>query len=71
MSSGVKQGCLLSPLLFSLFINDMVRKVTALGKGVAIVPDQHVSIFLYADDIDLIAESEENLQDLLGAWYQE
>ena len=74
VSSGLKQGCLLSPLLFSLFINNMVRKVNALGKGVPLGPYEQISILLYADDIALIAESEENLQDmldLLGAWCQE
>ena len=70
----LQQGCLLSPLLFSLFINDMVRKVNALRRGVPLGPYEQISILLYADDIALIAESEENLQDmldLLGAWCQE
>ena len=52
----------------------MVRKVNALGKGVPLGPYEQISILLYADDIALIAESEENLQDmldLLGAWCQE
>ena len=30
----------------SLFINDMVRKVNALGKGVALVPDEQKDILL-------------------------
>ena len=45
----------------------MVRQVNALRKGVAL------SILLYADDIPLIPESEENLQDMLDllvAWCQ-
>ena len=57
VSSGLKQGCLLSPLLFSLFINDMVRKVNALRKDVALGPYEQISILLYADDIGLTAES--------------
>ena len=71
-NSGLKQDCLLSPL--NLFINDMVRKSNALRKGVALGLDKQISILLYADDIALIAKSEENLQDmrdLLGASCQE
>ena len=74
VSSGLKQGCLLSPLLFSVFINDTVRKVNALGNGVPLSLYEQISILIYADDIALIAESEENMQDmqdLLGDWCQE
>ena len=74
LSSDVKQDCLLSPLVFSLDINDLGKKMNAPGKGVAIVPDEQICILLYADGIALIAESVENLQDmldLLSAWCQE
>ncbi len=60
----------MSPLLFNLYINDLALKITALGKGVR-VGDKRIAILLYADDIVLIADSEQDLQsmlDLLDNW---
>jgi hypothetical protein len=57
---GVRQGCVLSPLLFDLFIDAMAREVKALGLGV-----QGVALLLYADDVVLVAESD--LQKMLNA----
>jgi hypothetical protein len=54
LTNGVKQGCPLSPLLFSFYINDMGREI---GEGieVAVTGDRVncVSHMLYADDLGL------------------
>ena len=66
----VETGCYLSPILFNLYINDMVNSITSLGIGVNIW-DDIVSVLLYADDLVLLAESETDLQiliDLLQEW---
>eukprot|EP00967_Tisochrysis_lutea_P081695 scaffold112910_cov18-Tisochrysis_lutea.AAC.1 len=48
---GVNQGCLLSPLLFSIYLND-INGTSEGVKGVCIgTPIFHVSILLYADDL--------------------
>ena len=39
MRCGLKQGCCLSPILFNLYINDMVNSITSLGIGVNIGDD--------------------------------
>ena len=52
---GLKQGCCLSPIVFNLYINDMVNSITSLGIGVNI-GDDIVSVLLYADDLVLLAE---------------
>ena len=64
VSCGLKQGCCLSPLLFNLYINDLVNDISSLGLGVDI-GGKNVSILLYADDVVILAENEQNLQALL------
>ena len=55
---------MLSPLLFNLFINDLVEAINSLGVGVDIGQEK-VSVLLYADDLVLLAETEADLQKLL------
>jgi len=64
-SRGVKQGCLISPLLFSLYVNDLAESIKDLNCGVDI-GDSNLSILLYADDIVLIAPTEDELQTMLN-----
>ena len=67
---GVKQGDCLSPTLFGLFINDMVNDLKTNCVGVHL-GDLIIHCLLYADDIALMAESEEDLQrmfDVMHSW---
>ena len=71
ITSGVRQGDALSPTLFSLFLNDLATGIKGLQCGVNLGDDFLCSILLYADDIVLFADSEENLQkqlDYLNNW---
>ena len=61
---GVKQGCLLSPLLFSLDINDLPD---ALPGGVN-VAGVNIKVLLYADDLVLLADLPEMLQSMIDAF---
>jgi hypothetical protein len=61
---GVRQGDTLSPLLFNIFINGIVRKVKEGGGGVKI-GDERVPILLFADDMVLLEEGEEELNGLM------
>jgi len=58
---GVKQGCLMSPLLFSLYLNDIHEY---LGGGLNI-DDMNIRVLLYADDIVIISENIDVLQSMI------
>ena len=64
VTQGVKQGCGLSPALFSIYINDLAANIKALNCGIKF-NDNEISILLYADDIVLISESADDLQTML------
>ncbi|MFN9111616.1 MAG: RNA-directed DNA polymerase [Bacteroidota bacterium] len=69
ISIGVKQGCPLSPSLFSIFFDSISEELDRVGVGVRI-EQRRVCQLLYADDIVLLAETKEDLQALVDAVYR-
>jgi len=70
ISSGVRQGDVLSPTLFGLYIDDLVHDIKQLNCGV-MYDNINIDILLYADDIILLSNSPEGLQSMLntlGNW---
>ena len=65
---GLRQGCILSPILFSIFIDGLARTVKGSKAGVR-VGQQVLNILLFADDLVLIAQNQKELQMLLDIVY--
>jgi hypothetical protein len=71
-SIGVRQGCVLSPTLFSMFINRLADHMAESGKhGVQMLPGLlELFILLFADDVALISMSPVGLQNQLNVLQQ-
>ena len=65
ITSGVKQGDVLSPTLFSMFLNDLAIGIKDLGYRVNL-GNSEICILLYADDIVLIAPDESSLHAMVN-----
>jgi hypothetical protein len=64
VSAGLPQGAVLSPWLYSVFINGLADELREHGFGIDI-GGRLVAILLYADDIVLVAKSADELKSML------
>ena len=61
---GERQGCVLSPLLFNIYMADFPRALSA-DIGVNLSDEYKINCILWADDIILLSETEGGLNKLL------
>ena len=66
IGKGVRQGCILSPSLFNLYAEYIMRnaRLDEPQSGIKIA-ERNINNLRYADDTTLMAESEEELKSLL------
>ena len=66
IGEGVCQGCILSPCLFNLYAEYIMRNAGLEETQAAIkTAGRNINNLRYADDTNLMAESEEELKSLL------
>ncbi len=71
---GVRQGCIMLPWLFNIFMDECMREVTAkvgkIGAGLKLNGvEWSVTANLFADDTVLLAESERELQRVVDQFH--
>ena len=64
--AGVRQGGILSPVFYCIYVDDLVEILSETGVGCHL-KDLFLSILLYADDMALTSPSLRGLQQLLSA----
>ena len=63
--NGVKQGCVLRPIFFCIYVDDLLQQLAKARVG-CFVDDHFAGAFAYADDIVLIARSPSAMHTILS-----
>ena len=64
VQNGVRQGAVLSPLLFSIYVNELIQKLRESGIG-CWIGSSYMGIIAYADDLIILAPRRDALQRMV------
>ena len=65
-NQGVKQGCVLSPLLFNIFLSDLEDRLEKPeSQPVEISPGEPLGCLIWADDLLILSQTENGLNNML------
>lgn len=64
---GLRQGCPLSPILFSLYTADLEEKLRRKQAGGVVIRREKIWSLAYADDLVLLAMSAQELKEMMGS----
>ena len=67
---GLRQGCCVSPNIFNCFLDDLATVIKDLDIGVNIGNGEKLCLLMYADDVVLLTENENDLQILLNTLHE-
>ena len=68
VEQGMAKGCSLSPILFSVFINDLLKEVEQAELGIQLSSGKTVT-GMFADDFVGVSDSKDSLQKLIDVVY--
>jgi hypothetical protein len=62
-TQGLRQGCSLSPALFNIYIDDVIKRwKPTISPGIKLQGNIYLNSLLYADDLTIIQSNEDDLQ---------
>ena len=64
--NGVKQGCMLSPTLFNIYLSDLPEMLNMASATDVLLKDRPTNCLLYADDLVIFSKSSTGLQAILN-----
>jgi len=65
IKKGARQGCNLSPMLFNLYIEEVMKELRIEVKQGVRIGGETINALRFADDIAFCAETEDDLQKIL------